>query len=57
LKGAKLFTPMANRPMKEWVQIPFVHSAKWKHYAEISMDSVKAIKKEKPAVKKGLKKK
>ncbi|HZV13604.1 MAG TPA: hypothetical protein VFA55_10350 [Candidatus Kapabacteria bacterium] len=52
LKGAHLFTPMANRPMKEWVQIPFAHSTKWKYYAAISMDAVKAIKKEKPAVKK-----
>jgi len=30
LKGAKLFDPSGkNRPMKEWVQVPFSHSSFW----------------------------
>jgi hypothetical protein len=33
LKGAHLFDPMGGRPMKEWAQIPFAHSAKWKKFA------------------------
>jgi hypothetical protein len=35
LKGAKLFDPSEmNRPMKEWVQIPEAHAAKWKKFAQ-----------------------
>jgi hypothetical protein len=44
LKGAKLFDPMGNRPMREWAQIPFEHSKKWKKYAQISFESIKAKK-------------
>ena len=34
LKGAQLFDPSEmNRPMKEWVQIPEAHGAKWKKFA------------------------
>lgn len=44
LEGAQLFDPSGkNRPMKEWVQIPFIYSEKWldfafysKHYVENS---------------------
>ena len=35
LKGAQLFDPSEmNRPMKEWVQIPDAHTAKWKKFAQ-----------------------
>jgi hypothetical protein len=35
LKGAQLFDPSEmNRPMKEWVQIPEAHAAKWKKFAQ-----------------------
>ena len=35
LKGAHLFDPSEmNRPMKEWVQIPQAHAAKWKKLAQ-----------------------
>jgi hypothetical protein len=45
LKGSQLFEPMEGRKMKEWAQIPFAHKDKWKHYASISMASVKKLKK------------
>src|SRR5207237_3335660 len=35
LKGAVLFDPSGkNRPMKEWVQVPFEHKSKWKNLAK-----------------------
>src|SRR5262245_7986551 len=43
LKGAKLFDPSGGRPMKEWIQVPATHSAKWKAYAEAAMEKVKKI--------------
>jgi hypothetical protein len=45
LKGSQLFEPMAGKKMKDWAQIPFTHKDKWKHYASISMESVKKLKK------------
>lgn len=45
LKGAKIFTPMENRPMGGWVQLSFDHSKKWKELAKKSMDYVKTLKK------------
>jgi hypothetical protein len=34
LEGAKLFDPSGkNRPMKEWVQLPFMHKDKWMFFA------------------------
>ena len=34
LNGAKLFDPSGmNQPMKEWVQVPFVHKRKWESLA------------------------
>ena len=54
LKGAKLFDPMGGRPMNGWVQVPNIHSGKWKKYAVIAMEVVKRIevvKKDKKAKK------
>jgi hypothetical protein len=35
LSGAKLFDPSSkNRPMKEWVQVPFEHHEEWKALAQ-----------------------
>jgi hypothetical protein len=45
LNGSRLFEPMPGRPMKEWIQISFEHKSKWKHYAIISFDAVKNLKK------------
>ena len=45
LKGAKIFTPMENRPMGGWVQLSFDHAKKWKELAKKSMDYVKQLKK------------
>lgn len=41
LKGSRLFDPSGkNRPMKEWVQVPFVHSDNWTKYAQDAFDYV-----------------
>lgn len=41
LKGSKLFDPSgAGRAMKEWVQVPFVHAAKWEKYAKSAAEYV-----------------
>jgi hypothetical protein len=29
LAGARLFDPMGGRPMKEWVEVPATHAARW----------------------------
>ena len=29
LSGARLFDPMGGRPMKEWVEVPAAHAARW----------------------------
>lgn len=47
IKGAKIFTPMENRPMGGWVQLSFDHSKKWKELAIKSMAYVKDLKKNK----------
>ena len=36
--GTHLYDP--DRPMKEWVQIPFTHSAQWKGYAKSAIRNV-----------------
>ena len=44
LDGAQLFDPSKKgRAMKEWVQVPFDYSDKWKKYAKDAFDYVKAI--------------
>lgn len=41
LDGAKLFDPSGkNRPMKEWVQLPYLYKDKWQWFAESAMDYV-----------------
>lgn len=42
LKGSKLFDPSGkNCPMKEWVQIPAIHSEKWEEFARFSFEYMK----------------
>jgi hypothetical protein len=42
LKGSKLFDPSGTgRAMKEWVQVPFTHKAKWEEFATSAMGYVK----------------
>ncbi len=39
--GSELFDPSEkNRPMKEWVQVPFEYKEKWKKFAEKSSEYV-----------------
>lgn len=41
LDGSKLFDPSGkNRPMKEWVQVPFDYADNWSKYAKSAMEYV-----------------
>jgi TfoX/Sxy family transcriptional regulator of competence genes len=41
LGGARLFDPTgANRPMKEWVQVPADHHALWEDFAKVALEYV-----------------
>lgn len=43
LEDATLFDPSGkNRPMKEWVQLPYKHQARWVHFARAAFDYVSA---------------
>ncbi len=45
LKGSKLFDPSGKqRPMKEWVQVPFTHKELWAGFAEEAMKYVSELK-------------
>ena len=42
LDGSELFDPSGkNRPMKEWVQVPYNYKERWKEFAEKALDYVK----------------
>jgi hypothetical protein len=42
LAGSELFDPSGKkRPMKEWVQVPYIYSDKWKKFAKAAFDYVK----------------
>jgi hypothetical protein len=45
LDGIKQFEPMAGRPMKDWVQIPFTYKDKWKKFVMSSSESIGTLKK------------
>lgn len=41
LEGARLFDPSGkNRPMKEWVQVPFTHQQEWSMLARAAFNYV-----------------
>lgn len=41
LDGSQLFDPSGkNRPMKEWVQVPFHYHEKWEEFARSAMEYV-----------------
>ncbi len=41
LDGSELFDPSGkNRPMKEWVQVPFDYQDKWKKFAKAAFEYV-----------------
>ena len=44
LDGAKLFEPMDNRPMREWVQLSLDYSDRWKEFAIKALDYVSKLK-------------
>ncbi|RYZ32239.1 MAG: hypothetical protein EOP49_37820 [Sphingobacteriales bacterium] len=45
LDGAKLFDPSGKeRPMKEWVQVPFAHATGWKALADEALAYARATK-------------
>ena len=44
LDGAKLFDPSGkNRPMKEWVQVPFDYHEQWANFAKAAMNYVEEM--------------
>lgn len=44
LQGAHLFDPSAmNRPMKEWVVVPFTHKSKWRSYTAAALAYVASL--------------
>ena len=46
LLGSQLFDPSGrNRPMKEWVQVPFMHQAKWTEFASAAVEYVRSASK------------
>ncbi|MDP4198043.1 MAG: hypothetical protein Q8922_01280 [Bacteroidota bacterium] len=44
-KGAKLFEPMAGRPMKEWVVVPLTSANLWPSIAKEALDYVARLRK------------
>jgi hypothetical protein len=45
LDGAKVFTPMDNRPMNGWIVLPFAYAPKWRHFAHEAYEYVRQLKK------------
>lgn len=44
LDGSRLFDPSGrNRPMKEWVQVSFIHREKWPEFASAANEYVRKV--------------
>lgn len=44
LSGSQLFDPSKKkRPMKEWVQIPYIHNEKWSLFANYAAEYITSI--------------
>jgi hypothetical protein len=43
IDGAKLFEPMAGRPMKEWVSVPPEQSERWLELAGAALEYVRSL--------------
>jgi hypothetical protein len=44
LSGAHLFDPSGmGRPMKEWVEVPGAHAARWKKLAQAALEYVSSL--------------
>ena len=45
LDGAKQFDPSGkNRPMKEWIQLPYAYHTLWPKFAKLAIDYVSQLK-------------
>lgn len=44
LDGAQVFTPMDDRPMNGWIQVPFHYAARWPELAKMSLEYVKTLR-------------
>ena len=42
LKGAHIFDPSGQRPMKQWVSVPYAHAKRWPELARTALDHVSA---------------
>ena len=47
LDGARSFEPMRGKPMREWVQLSFKHSTRWK---EFTIKSIEYVLKQQPVI-------
>ena len=45
LDGVKVFTPMENRPMNGWLQVPIDYADRWNYLAKKAFDYVKTLEK------------
>lgn len=43
-EGVTVFSPMANRPMNGWLQMPFEHQEHWDRFAQEAMNYVRTLK-------------
>jgi len=43
-EGAAVFSPMKNRPMNGWIEIPYEHETHWERFAQEAMDYVRTLK-------------
>jgi hypothetical protein len=41
LPGAQLFEPMSDRPMREWVQVPWSAAVRWPELARAALRTVR----------------
>lgn len=44
LDGADYFSPMGDRVMSGWVQVPFHYKDKWQEFAQQSLEYVKTLR-------------
>jgi hypothetical protein len=52
LDGAGVFSPMADRAMNGWIQLPFKYADRWKEFAAIALEEVSKLEPNKKKTKK-----